>query len=178
MNIFYLHHVPKIAAGMHCDKHVGKMLIESCQMLATAHHHYGNGHMVSYKPTHINHPSNVWVRQYRLHYDWLGDLVSALGKEFFRRYNHHHKSYTVYINELRFAPPAMQKLPLLWQDPPLAMPDEYKSDDTVMAYRRFYASKIDRMPMVYYKGQQKPPIWLTDIWSGRIEHSEHYMEAA
>jgi hypothetical protein len=92
MNIFYLHHLPSIAAVMHCDKHVGKMLIESCQLLATAHHHYGNGDKVSYRPTHANHPSAVWVRQSRLHYNWTSDLARFLGREFKYRYGHGHKS--------------------------------------------------------------------------------------
>ena len=37
MNIFYLHRSPKICAEMHCDKHVVKMILESGQMLSTAH---------------------------------------------------------------------------------------------------------------------------------------------
>lgn len=37
MNIFYLSSDPVEAAQMHCDQHVRKMLIESAQMLSTAH---------------------------------------------------------------------------------------------------------------------------------------------
>ena len=37
MNIFYLDRDPKIAAEMHCDKHVVKMILESAQMMSTAH---------------------------------------------------------------------------------------------------------------------------------------------
>lgn len=37
MNIFYLHESPAFAAEMHCDQHVRKMLIESAQLLSTAH---------------------------------------------------------------------------------------------------------------------------------------------
>jgi hypothetical protein len=37
MNIFYLDKDPKIAAQFHCDKHVVKMIIETAQMLSTAH---------------------------------------------------------------------------------------------------------------------------------------------
>lgn len=167
MNVFYLHHLPLIAAGMHCDKHVGKMLIESCQLLATAHHHYGNGHAVSYRPTHVNHPSAVWVRQSRLHYNWVSDLAMFLGRQFTRRYGHPHKSATVWQNELRSPPPAMHDLPLLWSDPPLAMPDEYKVGSTVQAYRRYYASKRHLMPMVWYKGKEQPPLWFTDLVNNR-----------
>ena len=35
MNIFYLDRDPRIAAQMHCDKHVVKMPLESAQMLCT-----------------------------------------------------------------------------------------------------------------------------------------------
>ena len=37
MNIFYLDEKPMTAARMHCDKHVVKMILESAQMLSTAH---------------------------------------------------------------------------------------------------------------------------------------------
>ena len=37
MNIFYLDNDPKVAAEMHCDKHVVKMLVEYAQILSTAH---------------------------------------------------------------------------------------------------------------------------------------------
>ena len=37
MNIFYLDKDPVIAAQMMCDKHVVKMILESAQMLSTAH---------------------------------------------------------------------------------------------------------------------------------------------
>ena len=37
MNLFYLHKNPITAAQMHCDQHVVKMLVETAQMLSTAH---------------------------------------------------------------------------------------------------------------------------------------------
>ena len=37
MNIFILHSDPEVAAKQHCDKHVCKMIVESAQMLSTAH---------------------------------------------------------------------------------------------------------------------------------------------
>ena len=163
MNVFYLHHLPPIAAAYHCDKHVGKMLIESCQLLATAHHAYGNGDNVSYRPTHKNHPSAIWVRQCTLHYEWVSDLARYLGRQFFLRYGHSHKSSDVLIAELLYPPAAMYELPLLWSDPPLAMPDEYKSDDPVLSYRRYYASKSTTMPLLYNRGKDPQPLWLSDL---------------
>ena len=38
MNIFYLHENPERCAEMHCDKHVVKMILETAQLLSTAHH--------------------------------------------------------------------------------------------------------------------------------------------
>jgi hypothetical protein len=165
MNIFYLHHLPEIAAGYHCDKHVGKMLVESCQLLATAHHVYGNGQHVTYKATHQNHPSAIWVRESRAHYMWVSDLGRALARQFMWRYGHDHKSRSILINELMLPPPAMQDLPLLWRTPTQAMPDEYKHDDAIVAYRRYYASKAANMPLLYNRGKDPQPLWLRDLLS-------------
>ena len=63
MNIFYLHEDPATASTYMYDKHVVKMILESAQMLCTAHHHYGNGDNVPYKKAHYNHPSSVWARK-------------------------------------------------------------------------------------------------------------------
>ena len=37
MNIFYLDEDPRICAEMHCDKHCVKMILETAQLLCTAH---------------------------------------------------------------------------------------------------------------------------------------------
>ena len=37
MNIFALHQHPVVAAKQHCDKHVVKMILETAQLLSTAH---------------------------------------------------------------------------------------------------------------------------------------------
>ncbi len=49
MNIFYLDSDPIKAAQIQYNKHVVKMILESAQMLCTAHHHYGSGDNVPYK---------------------------------------------------------------------------------------------------------------------------------
>ena len=36
MNLFFLDAKPRIAATYLADKHVGKMLLEACQMMSTA----------------------------------------------------------------------------------------------------------------------------------------------
>lgn len=162
MNIFYLHHLPAIAASEHCDKHVGKMLIESCQMLATAHHVLGNGHTVTYKPTHVNHPSNVWVRESKLHYGWTVTLARCLAREFELRYGKTHASSKILSAQLTMAPPALMSQPALWRTPPLCMPEEFHSTNAMLSYQKFYASKSARMSLTYYKGEHPQPQWLID----------------
>ena len=147
MNVFFLHRVAAVAASMHCDKHLGKMLIESCQLLATTHHVHGNGHVVSYKPTHVNHPSAVWTRQSTAHYGYVAKLAESLDVLFTRRYGTRHRSGMVLRAELLVPPPALVNAK--WSDPPLAMPDEFKSDDPVASYRAYYVSKQAVMGMEY-----------------------------
>ena len=53
MNIFYLHPDPAKAASFFYDKHKVKMILESAQMLCTAHHVYNNGNNVPYKKAHL-----------------------------------------------------------------------------------------------------------------------------
>jgi hypothetical protein len=168
MNIFYLHHAAPIAARHHCDKHVGKMLIESCQLLATAHHVHDNGHAVTYKPTHKNHPSAIWTRSSPMHYMWLVNLAVYLGREFWFRYGKVHACRQILIDQLLQPPPALLAMPKTWQPPTLAMPDEFKCDDAVQSYRRFYTSKQDRMPMVWYRGEQPAPDWFVDYSNARM----------
>ena len=85
MNIFYLDKCPNKAARLQYNKHVVKMILESAQMLCTAHHVYGNPNDVPYKQAHLNHPSTVWTRENSLHYDWLYEHMLALGDEYNKR---------------------------------------------------------------------------------------------
>ena len=86
MNIFYLHNDPRIAAKYHCDKHVVKMILESAQMLSTAHRIIDKSDDdILYREAYKNHPSTIWVRSGLYHYKWLQSLFNSLGKEFEHR---------------------------------------------------------------------------------------------
>ena len=96
MNIFYLDRDPKVAAEMHCDKHVVKMILESAQMMSTAHRvldgdTYADDKKL-YKMAHKNHPSTIWVRSSSRHYDWMFQLWVHLLAEYTARYDKFHKS--------------------------------------------------------------------------------------
>ena len=141
MNIFVLDKDPETAASYHCDKHVVKMIVESAQMLSTAHHVLDGDQAINnlYKKTHTNHPCSVWCRENSTNYIWLYDLFCSLCDEYTKRYNKVHLTDT----KLR---------EVLWDLPnnisngrmtpfPKAMPEELKVKDAVASYRKYYKAK-------------------------------------
>ena len=96
MNIFFTDPNPKKCAQYLDNKRVVKMVLESCQMLATAVNERGGN--APYKSTHKNHPSNVWVRESYSNFMWLWRHMTFLAKEYESRYGKQHKSYLKFIN--------------------------------------------------------------------------------
>ena len=140
MNIFYLHTDPVEAARTQFDRHVVKMIVETAQLLSTAHHELDGGRGLSqnlYKPAYVKHPSAVWVRQSLEHYMWLYDHFTALCDEYTRRYGKVHKTAERLCVPLRTPPVGIPDAK--WVDPPQCMPDRFKDpNDTVQAYRNYY----------------------------------------
>ena len=137
MNIFYLDKDPAKAASYFYDKHKVKMILESAQMLCTAHHHYGNGDNVPYKKAHYNHPSTIWCRQNASQYMWLYDHMLALGEEYTKRYKKTHLTITKCKDVLKQLPPAIPDS--IFTEPPQCMPDHHKVPDcSVTAYWNYY----------------------------------------
>ena len=102
MNIFYLDPHPTVAAQQCCDKHVVKMILESAQMLSTAHRVLDkNDNELLYKEAHKNHPSTKWVRESHLNYQWLYAHFVALGEEYTARYGKIHVSIAKLKNFLK-----------------------------------------------------------------------------
>jgi len=136
MNIFILDRNPKKAAISHCDKHVVKMILESCQMLCNAHYIIGKG-QAPYKETHTNHPCTIWSRTSKQNYLWLLSLTYNLLSEYKHRYKKIHKSTTVYkwcrknINNLKFDYTKQTNFIC-------AMPDIYKVGCPIQSYRNYY----------------------------------------
>lgn len=149
MNIFYLHSNPQICARYHCDVHVVKMILETAQLLSTAHHESGSGTEEMYKPTHRNHPSAIWTRHSFENYLWLYGLFVELLAEYTYRYGKVHKSSRL-VNVLATPP----DLPVNgFTQPTQAMPEEYKNEDAIAAYRQYYLHKYDTLvrPMRWTK---------------------------
>lgn len=158
MNIFYLDTDPVKAAQYHCDKHVVKMILESAQLLSTAHRVLDGEQGIRlsasgarlkdwvlpdhrqellYKATHVNHPCAIWCRSSDRNYQWLFNLFMALGNEYGYRYAKQHLSIRKLADTLMEYP---SRIPwTTWLDnPPQAMPDECKDSDPVIAYRNYY----------------------------------------
>ena len=136
MNIFVLDKNPSIAASMHCDKHVPKMILETAQMLSTAHHVYDTPQApLVYKKAYLNHPCTIWIRESKANYGWAWTLYHELLVEFRKRRGKYHKSGEL-IHDLAHTPHGMPEIGLT----PFAqaMPDEYKREDAVEAYRAYY----------------------------------------
>ena len=137
MNIFYLHKDPVEAAKLQYNKHVVKMILESAQMLCTAHHEImGDDANVPYKRAHVNHPSTIWARRSAQNYVWLYDHFVALAQEYKKRYGKDHLSYTKCEPYLRFLPGGLPYTG--FTQPPQAMPDEYKDECSLQAYWNYY----------------------------------------
>ena len=141
MNIFYLDKCPHKAAELQYNKHVVKMILESAQMLCTAHHHYAERHEINadyipYKKAHYNHPSTIWARENHYQYQWLYWHMMALGDEYKKRYSKEHLSITKCKECLSFSPYGISLGK--FEQPPQCMPDEYKDKCSIQAYWNYY----------------------------------------
>ena len=179
MNIFYLDTDPHKAAKMHHDKHVVKMILETAQLLSTAHRVLDGEQYtelsknnrrikrwklksetqenILYKATHINHPSNVWARASKDNYIWLYEMFIALCKEYTHRYGKVHATQTKLEKYLKAVPTNIPNVGLTKM--PQAMPDKYRQDDSVQAYRAYYIN--EKKNQSKYTNAEMPE-WLKD----------------
>lgn len=165
MNIFYLDTDPNTAAQWQCDRHVVKMILESAQLLSTAHRELdGDEHadeVGMYKRTHKNHPSAVWARESTSHYRWLYKHFYALCDEYRYRYGKEHLTWKKLGEALSESP---DNCPVSgWNDPPQCMPDVYKHASTVQAYRNYYTLDKASNDWFTYNKTRCSPWWLKEI---------------
>lgn len=91
--------------------------------------------------SHVNHPSNVWVRQSIQNFNWLKDLTLAMECEWKLRYAHpehvRHKS----VQLLDVMPQPILNDSGFTQPTP-AMPDKYKVEgDSIASYWNYYRAE-------------------------------------
>lgn len=154
MNIFYINKNPIIAAKELADDHIRKMQIESAQMCSTAH--WVNGSTAPYKQSHTNHPSLKWVRKSIQHYRWLIQHGLEICNEFEKRYGKKHKTKDV-LEWLQINEPNIPNNG--FTDPPQCMPDEFKMENTIEAYKNFYINDKIKIKKLDWKKLNNKPEW-------------------
>lgn len=156
MNIFYLSNNPVKCAQYHCDKHVVKMVVETAQLLSTAHRVLDEPcDLPVYKATHKNHPSAIWCRQSSNNYNWLWYLLRSLCVEYTYRYDKIHKcQHSGLLDTLMNTP---KNIAIgQFTEPPPAMPDEYKTSSAIQSYMNYYNGA--KRSFATWKRRQ-PPAW-------------------
>jgi hypothetical protein len=136
MNIFALDADPVLAAQYHCDRHVIKMVLETAQMLSSAHRIHGSTVDALYRATHLKHPISKWINTSAENYQWGYDLFVALAAEYELRYHRVHGSYRLLNHVLCHIPDGIESSVLTpWVQ---CMPEIYRGEDPVQAYRQYY----------------------------------------
>lgn len=161
MNIFFLSFSAKQAAEYHCDKHVVKMILETAQLLYSAHWMLNPSGLpdTAYKITHKNNPCAIWVRASLSNYMWLADLGHYLCEEYRFRYgNKTHKTES-HINWLRANPP-IGIVDIGVTTIYLAMPNEYKCGNPVESYRTYYRENKYRIRNIIKYTKRSAPAFL------------------
>ena len=162
MNIFVLDKMPWKSAQMMCDKHIPKMIVESAQMMASALIRHGatpdmmptTKSGTSYRGGYHHHPCTVWAGETRNNFLWLASHAEALLSEYFYRFNKHKKHACedpiMHMKKMFEIIPRGNTTPFAQ-----AMPDEYKHESAVTAYRQYYHSK----DFAKWEKGVSPPWW-------------------
>lgn len=169
MNIFILDNSPIKSAQLQCDKHVVKMIVESAQMLSTAHRMLDGDVYTApsksgkrlvkrwthptlddtlYQAVHIHHPCTVWTMRSSINYNWHYAHFIALCDEYTHRYGKVHATDTKLRDVLKDYPKNitigdLTEFPLAMQSNPECM---FKGEP-VKSYQAFYQTKQDRFSM-------------------------------
>ena len=175
MNIFAVHQDPVQAARMLPDRHVTKMILESCQMLSLVFspHYWDIGTVLKVDGTPFKtakgafkkHPCTIWAQDKVENCAWLIQHACGLSEEFRKRYGKFHGLHkSVFGCKKLFHRETGESIIIHNQVSSFAraMPDEFKyntSIDDIEAYRLY----VDSKPWVYYNYLRKPdrrPDWI------------------
>ena len=166
MNIFFLDEMPEVSAKMLCDKHVPKMLLETCQMLSTAYQRHMGEHEELYKPAYPKHPMTIWTGDSKANFDWAYDHAISISQQYNYRFFKKHKSHRI-LQVLADEVKTVGIPDIGFTTPPQCMPDEYKCDNYIEAYRKYYWNE-KRYFAKWVRGVSPPDWWLTQ---GSKSHS-------
>lgn len=178
MNIFWLSNDNEESVKFYCDTHVVKIILECGQMLSTALRQNGYNNEGLYKETHANHPVTKWCSESKDNFLFAYNHMKELDKEYRYRKSIRknvpfesvtsHKSWRLFSMIPR---KALIDFPdTKSTQPPQCVPNYCKGDDTVVAYRKYYANEKWPKDWFYYTVRD-PPSWL---W----KYSENHISAS
>lgn len=155
MNIFYLDENPVAAAKCLVDKHVVRMVLETAQILSTVSARYGVE--APYRATHKNHPAVLWAGNTKANWEWTVLHGTAIACEYMARFGKDHKSAAVIDWCLeQGGRPGNGCL----ETPVQCMPEQYRREDPVEAYRKYYIG--DKIRMAAWREPGAPPVWFQE----------------
>lgn len=168
MNIFVLDYSPSQSAQYMCDKHIPKMCVESAQLMACAlisngcptHEMPVTKKGERYKGGYKHHPCAVWAGASHANFIWLATHAVELCREFYRRYEKTHACYEpiMVMANNGFFIEGNQITPFVQ-----AMPDEFKSSDPVVAYRKYYSIAKRSFASWDRCTHGKPSWWMDEV---------------
>lgn len=177
VNVFFLSKSPSEAARCHSDIHIVKMILETAQLLCNVHHRareegshciapYTKRSSIPYKDSGAAHRKlgvMIWASESLGNYRWCVRLGLALCREYnsgrarAQGKSDHHKTQAV-LEWLRdHEPNFVRKRFKPMERRHLAMPNKFKGEDPVVAYRKYYYSKRLTMTMEWPEGRE--PFW-------------------
>ena len=175
MNIFVTDPSPWESARVLPDKHIVKMPLETCQMLAIVcsdkwGHNFGTlpkadgTPYATEKGAFRNHPCTIWANDFVMNWQWLLHHGIALCDEYKNRYGKEHTCLQP-LEEARIILPTGDPTGRSGKDTTpfvRAMPDEFKLDTSIStfdAYKMYIGSK----PWVtdnYLRIPDRKPEWV------------------
>lgn len=166
MNIFFLDKNPFKNAKCYYNRHVVKIILEITQMLYTVLAPFlslQETRLQPYKPTHTNHPMNIWLCQSLDNVKFVLVIARSLVREYRTRYQKNHRCskhleflYRL-VNDPAFEEAWNKRVILKFRDTttlayldpdepqfrnltkiPLCMPEKYHSNSALLSYRLYY----------------------------------------
>ena len=163
MNIFVLDENPIEAGKMYCDKHVPKMVVELYQQLGSAVIRHGatpdmmprTQKGTPLKGGYHNHPCTRWVGDTKENFLWACYHGAMLCDEYTKRFGKIHscEKGIEHLYIMAHMIPEGELTPFAQ-----AMPDEYKNECAVTAYRDYYIQDKSKFAK-WEKGTPAPDWW-------------------
>ena len=169
MNIFVTSFSPQQSAVVLPDRHITKMAVESCQLLAIVasswYHNYGTLPKADGTPYSTtkgafrNHPCTQWAAQSVHHSSWLIEHGLAICEEFQLRYQKSHSCHKTLIAAKELFPKGnLDKVTEFAR----AMPDELKFNTSITTFQAYkeYLNTKSWIKTNYLKIPSRKPDWI------------------